>query len=233
MKTWLALLVGVVALMLIGVVATKACAQEGLPPRCYGDLLYPEHYHCDSEPPVQIALPHIVLADAQVVGTDGSPVVAAVGDVFTDEIRLVVPAQIEDPIIPDHWEIHLLVPGLKFNLAGAAPVAASVDSGIGFVYLFGKWQYDTGKKNADGSEIKLPWLGVTFFAQGGVNISNLLESGFCAVGAGVVLLDGITLALAYDLVSATPEDGLFERNESALKSLAPEIFYSWPLPGLP
>jgi hypothetical protein len=140
-------------------------------------------------------------------------------------------AQIAPGAVPDHWEAGILVPGLKFSLAGASPAAVGAGSGVGFSYLFGKYLYTTKQIDpVTKAPITLPWFGVTFFAQGDVSVllsGTVSENENAGVGAGLILLNSVTLGWFVDLVSVGSgvTSGLFT-NHLSLSNTGPEIFYS-------
>jgi hypothetical protein len=139
-------------------------------------------------------------------------------------------AQIAPPVA-DHWEAGILVPGLKFSLAGASPAAVGAGSGVGFSYLFGKYLYTTKQVDpVTKAPITLPWFGVTFFAQGDVSVllsGTVSENENAGVGAGFILLNSVTLGWFVDLVSVGSgvTSGLFT-NHLSLSNTGPEVFYS-------
>ena len=140
-------------------------------------------------------------------------------------------AQIAPGAVPDHWEAGILVPGLKFSLAGASPAAVGAGSGVGFSYLFGKYLYTTKQIDpVTKAPVTLPWFGVTFFAQGDVSVllsGTVSENENAGVGAGLILLNSVTLGWFVDLVSVGSgvTSGLFT-NHLSLSNTGPEIFYS-------
>ena len=139
-------------------------------------------------------------------------------------------AQIAPPVA-DHWEAGILVPGLKFSLAGASPAAVGAGSGVGFSYLFGKYLYTTKQVDpVTKAPVTLPWFGVTFFAQGDVSVllsGTVSENENAGVGAGFILLNSVTLGWFVDLVSVGSgvTSGLFT-NHLSLSNTGPEVFYS-------
>ena len=131
----------------------------------------------------------------------------------------------EAPPTPDRWELAILTPGLRFDLTGTAPVEVAAQSGVGFDYLFGKLLFTTPQG------AKLPWLGFSFFAQGGLDVSNLGESENAAIGVGCIILDSVTIGWYVDLAAGGPTgkaSGLFTGNMT-LGNTGPELFYSLPV----
>ena len=140
-------------------------------------------------------------------------------------------AQIVPDPVPDHWAAGILTPGLRFNLTGGAPASVGAGSGVDFNYLFGKYLYTTKSLNAQtGKPDTLPWLGISLFAQGAVNVllsGTISETEAASIGAGVIILNSITLGWGVDLVSAGggQTSGLFT-NHLSLANTFPVVFYS-------
>jgi hypothetical protein len=133
-------------------------------------------------------------------------------------------AQIENPPVPDHWEIGILPPGLRFNLTGLAPADFAGGLGATFNYLFGRVLLTPAGKPA------IPWFGVSLFAQGGLNISDLLESENASIGAGVIFLNQLIVGWSVDLAAGGPNgaSGLLTGKVS-LANTGPVVFYNFAL----